>query len=95
MIDMIRHIDRYLDNDLDEAETAQLFEWIGADAANAPKLVMSQSFSSSFTLQFSLFIACGQLSVHYPLNSHSKPRTLLLTNSREAANTMLRPSSKS
>ena len=35
MNDMIRQIDRYLDDDLDEVEIAELFEWVGEGAANA------------------------------------------------------------
>ncbi len=35
MSDMIRQIDRYLDDDLSADELAELFEWVGADEANA------------------------------------------------------------
>ena len=35
MSDMIRQIDRYLDDDLSDDELAELFEWVGADEANA------------------------------------------------------------
>lgn len=35
MSDMIRQIDRYLDDDLSDNEIAELFEWVGADQANA------------------------------------------------------------
>ena len=35
MSDMIRQIDRYLDDDLSGDELAELFEWVGADEANA------------------------------------------------------------
>ncbi len=35
MSDMIRQIDRYLDNDLSDEKLAELFEWVGADEANA------------------------------------------------------------
>ena len=35
MSDMIRQIDRYLDNDLNDEELAKLFEWVGADEDNA------------------------------------------------------------
>jgi len=35
MSDMIRQIDRYLDNDLNDEEAAELFSWIGAGQANA------------------------------------------------------------
>ena len=35
MSDMIRQIDRYLDDDLSDDELAGLFEWVGADEANA------------------------------------------------------------
>ena len=37
MKDMIRQIDRYLDDDLDELEIGELFEWVGGDAANADR----------------------------------------------------------
>ena len=35
MSDMIRQIDRYLDDDLSDDEVAELFEWVGADEAKA------------------------------------------------------------
>ena len=35
MSDMIRQIDRYLDNDLNDEELSELFGWIGADQTNA------------------------------------------------------------
>lgn len=35
MSDMIRQIDRYLDDDLSDSEIAELFEWIAADQENA------------------------------------------------------------
>ena len=35
MSDMIRQIDRYLDDDLNDEELAELLAWVGADEANA------------------------------------------------------------
>ena len=35
MSDMVREIHRYLDNDLSDDEVAALFEWVGANSANA------------------------------------------------------------
>ena len=35
MSDMIRQTDRYLDDELSDEELAELFQWVGANAANA------------------------------------------------------------
>jgi ferric-dicitrate binding protein FerR (iron transport regulator) len=60
---MVREIDRYLDNDLRDDEVAALFEWVGADSANAD-LFAQQTLLDQHT---------GELLVDGAVQTHADP----------------------